>query len=442
MKLPGERERIRQRLLFLVLLFFFALAASAFAASAFAAPAFAAPMHMDVRAQNAQEQPRHMDLRVPRAQDAPERPRIGVLTMQPGEIFFERFGHNAVVVQEPGGEATSYNYGFFDPAEADFIGRFIRGDMRYRLVALPVEQDLVYYRESGRGVSIQWLDLPDEDAQALADALAQNARPENAHYRYDYFLDNCSTRVRDAVDEALGGALRKQLDGRSRGSTFRSESLRLASPAPWMWLGFDIGLGPAADRPLPLWDEAFVPMRLAAALRDVRNAQGRPLVAEEIEVLPHRLAPEPEDLPRPWLGWTAGGVALALGMTWLGRRRPSVLAGVALPFWFVSGLIGVLSLFIWFGTAHRFGWANQNLLLLNPVAWLLLPGGWRALRGRDPGKAFRWVLLAICAAGSVALFMNWLSVQPQRNLHWIGLILPVHLAAAWVFWRRRPAPEH
>ena len=70
-------------------------------------------------------------------------PKVGVVTMQPGEIFWERFGHNALVVLDPEtGRATSYNFGFFDPGEPDFIGRFVRGDMRYRLVALPFQQDM------------------------------------------------------------------------------------------------------------------------------------------------------------------------------------------------------------------------------------------------------------------------------------------------------------
>src|SRR5690606_5275873 len=157
-------------------------------------------------------------------------PRVGVVTMQPGEIFWERFGHNALVVLDPDtGNATSYNFGFFDPGEPDFIARFVRGDMRYRLVALPFQQDMTIYRDEGGGGSLQWLDLEPDAARALADALAENARPENAHHRYDYFLDNCSTRVRDASDRAVGGALRKQIAGRSQGATYRSEAMRLAS---------------------------------------------------------------------------------------------------------------------------------------------------------------------------------------------------------------------
>src|SRR5690606_19096192 len=145
---------------------------------------------------------------------------------------------------------------------------------------------------------------------------AENAKPGNARYRYGYFLDNCSTRVRDALDDALGGLLSAQLQGRSRGNTYRGVAVRLASPTPWMWLGFDLGLGPAADRPSSRWDEAFVPMRLADALRDVRHPDGRPLVVAEEELLPHLLPPEPGEAPRRWWPWLLAGLALAGATAW------------------------------------------------------------------------------------------------------------------------------
>ena len=371
-------------------------------------------------------------------------PRIGVATMQPGEIFWERFGHNALVVVDPAsGEATSYNYGFFDPTEPDFVSRFIRGEPRYRLAALPFEQDMAIYRDEGRGVDIQWLDLDPDVARELADSLAVNALPENAHYGYDYFLDNCSTRVRDAIDGALGGALRRQMEGRSQGSTYRTEAVRLASPEPAMWLGFDIGLGPSADRPLSRWAEAFVPMRLAAALRETRLPDGRPLVASEQQILPHRLAPEPQTIPARWPRWALAGLLVAAGLAWLGARAPRAVAGIAALTWAVAGLAGALMLFIWFGTAHRFGWANHGLLLFNPLCWLLLPGSVSLLRGRVPGTWFRWLLWLVAALPLFALFAYWLSAMPQRHLHWIVLLWPVHLALAWTFGRhpRRAPPR-
>lgn len=359
-------------------------------------------------------------------------PRVGMMTMQPGQIFWERFGHDSIVVLDPvTGAAISYNFGFFDPTEPDFIARFVRGDMRYRLAAVPFEQDLALYREEGRGVDIQWLDLDDAQARATADALARNALPENAHYRYDYFKDNCSTRVRDVIDRALGGGLQRQALGRSQGLTWRDEALRLASPAPWMWLGFDLGLGPAADVPMSLWEQAFVPGHLSRMVSEARQADGAPLVRVREPLLPHMIEPDPLASPvRPWL-WAAWGVALAALVLWLGPRRPRAVVAAALPLWILGGALGALMLFLWLGTQHVMGWANHNLFLLNPLAWLALPGAWRILRGRAPGRFFSWVLAASAGLAAVGLFAHWLPAQPQANTHWIVALLPVHAALAW-----------
>lgn len=363
-------------------------------------------------------------------------PRVGVVTMQPGEVFFERFGHDAIVVVDPvTGQATSYNFGFFDPGEPDFVPRFARGEMMYYLVALPLEEDLQQYRAVGRGVSIQWLDLPPDQARALADGLAIRSQPENARYHYDYFVANCATMVRDTLDRAMGGALKSQLAGRSRGNTFRSEAVRLASPAPWMWLGFDLGLGPYADRPLSRWEEAFVPMRLANSLTQVHNSAGRPLVQSTQVLLPHRIAPEPAEQQRHWWPWLLTGLIVAAGVLALGRRQ-RVLAALALPYWLLCAIGGGLLVYLWGFTAHQSAWANRNLLLVNPLCVLLLIGGIAVLRGRRPGRWFdvlRWV---VAAAALLALLIHWLSFQAQDNLQWVLLLLPIHAALAIALRRR------
>ena len=362
-------------------------------------------------------------------------PRIGVVTMAPGEVFFERFGHNAVVVADDAtGAVTAYNFGYFDPAEPDFVAGFVRGEMMYHLVALPLEQDLSYYREVGRGVTLQWLDLRPEQAQKVATALAENAKPENARYRYDYFTDNCATRVRDAVDLALGGALKPQLSARSRGNTFRSESVRLASPATWMWLGFDLGLGPNADKPLSRWEEGFVPMRLADSLREAKNSDGRPLVQEEIRLLPHRIAPEPAEKPRLWWPWLLGGLAVAAAIIAFGRKHPRLLGAFALPLWLLCGIGGALLVYLWGFSAHSAAWANHNLLLLNPLCLLLLPATIALLRQREPDKFSRGLIGAVAIGAFIVWFMHWLPFvfAWQDNRAWIALLLPVHAAIAYV----------
>ncbi len=364
-------------------------------------------------------------------------PRIGVMTMQPGEVFWERFGHDAVVVDDPSrGEAVSYNFGFFDPTEPGFVGNFVAGRMRYALVALPLREDLATYRDEGRGVRIQWLDLAPAQAQSIADALEHNARPENSRYRYDYFRDNCATRVRDAIDRGLGGLLHERLAASSLGDTYRSEATRLASPAHWMWLGFEIGLGPNADVPLSRWDDSFVPMRFADNLRGIRLADGRPLVAAEEQLLPHRIAPEPGDPSNAWWPYALAGLALAALILVTAKRRPRLLAACAIPFWLSCGLVGALLLYLWLGTEHWAAWANHNLLLLDPLCLLLLPGGWTLLRGRKPGPSFAWMLLAVALLALGALALAWLQVRTQQNMRWIVLLLPIHLALLAALRRR------
>ena len=367
-------------------------------------------------------------------------PRIGIMVMEPGEIFWERFGHDSVLVVDPRtGEAISYNFGFFDPSDPDFISRFVYGDMRYRLAAVPYADDLVLYREEGRGVGVRWLDLDSAQASAIAAALAENAKPENAFYRYDYFKDNCSTRVRDAIDRALAGGLQKQVVGRSQGLSWRDEALRLASPAPWMWLGFDIGLGPAADQPMTLWEQAFVPRRLSNILSEAKNSEGQPLVREDQEILPHRIAPDPQAQQLRWWLWGLCGIAIGIGIAWLGRRDigARALGAVLLPFWLIAGAVGSLLLFLWFGTAHVMAWSNHNLFLLNPLALLALPGAWRLLRGRAPGRWAARIATAIALVAAAGLLVRWVSAQPQANLHWIALLLPIHAAVAWTFRSRQ-----
>lgn len=365
---------------------------------------------------------------------------VSLLTIGPGELFFERFGHNAIVVRDAaGGDAVAYNYGIFDFAEGDFLANFLRGRMRYRIAAADLADDLAMYRSERREIVEQRLDLSQEQAAALAEYLEWNARPENALYRYDYFVANCSTRVRDALDRALGGALHAQAEGRSRGYTYRLDALRLMSPERWLMLLIDLGLGPYADQRLDYWQESFVPETLRHVVGEMRlvGADGGdgPLVANErvvavgeIEVPPVL----PPDLRWPLFILGACGGALLL---WLANRRATAtrvpLALLALAFELFCGLGGLALLFLWFGSDHVAAWRNENLLLLNPLCLLLLPPWIGALRARRrPRAAARWIAWTVVLGAAFALFSKILPWFVQANLHWILLFLPLHFALA------------
>jgi ribosome modulation factor len=280
---------------------------------------------------------------------------------------------------------------------------------------------------------MQWLDLDPAQARELANALAVNARPENMFYRYDYYRDNCSTRVRDALDRALGGGLKAQLSGRSQGNTWRSESVRLAWPAKWMAFGFHLGLAGSADRPLSRWEESFIPMRLRDALREVKRADGKPLVAAEQVLLPHRISQPPAETPRWRVPALFIGLAAGLLLAWIGRRHPRALAAFALPFWTVCSLLGLVMAYLWIGSEHMAAHGNENLLLLSPLCLFLLPGGWSTLRGRATSSRFRRLLWLVAASAAIAGFLKFLPFRPQQNVEWVLLLLPIHLALARSF---------
>jgi len=358
-------------------------------------------------------------------------PRIALVTMGPGETYWERFGHNAILVAPAdGSEPTLYNYGYFDFDEPGFLLRFARGDMRYQLLALPLGQDLAYYREVGRGVDLLWLDIAPQRAQQLAEFLAWNARPENAGYRYDYFTDNCSTQVRDALDVALGGVLKQQLSGRSHGLSYRDEALRLGAPVAWMGLGIHLGMGPFGDRPLSLWGEAFVPMRLRDALREVVNADGQPVIVAEQTLQVARLPPEPLEPPRWRSGFLALGLTLAAAFAGLRQWRPRAAAVLAVGWWGLLGLVGLGLAALWGLTSHVAAYGNENLLLFNPLCPLLLPGAVALARGREPGRGFYRALWLVAALAGVAVFLKFLPFRVQSNGDWIALVLPLQALLA------------
>jgi Domain of unknown function (DUF4105) len=367
------------------------------------------------------------------AQEASAEPilRAGVMTMEPGEVFWARFGHDAIVIENTQtGDAISFNFGFFDMNEPGFFNNFLNGLMQYRLVALPIEEDLQSYRESGRGVSMQWLNLDQAQIRQLYAALSENAKPENARYTYDYYKANCSTRVRDSLDIILNGQLKAQLSGRSFGNTYRSESVRLAWPAKWMALGFHLGLGPAADAPLSRWDEAFIPMRLRDSLRLIKLNNGQALVASELLLLPHQLSNPPSEMPQWKKTAFFLGLGLALAIIFLAKRARRLLASMAGLFWLLSGLLGCLILFVWFGSAHWAGYQNANMLLLSPIALALLPDALRLLRNKKPSRWFNTLLWLLAASAAVAGFLQFLPFLSQQQLEWVLILLPVHLALA------------
>ena len=133
--------------------------------------------------------------------------RISLLTCGTGDEIYSLFGHTALRVEDrTTGRDVVYHYGVFDFDTPNFALKFALGETDYQMGMTSYKRFLSEYAWLGRSVEQQVLDLTPEEARRLADRLAENYRPENRVYRYSYFYDNCATRPRDQVEQAVEGA--------------------------------------------------------------------------------------------------------------------------------------------------------------------------------------------------------------------------------------------
>ncbi|MBB3229040.1 hypothetical protein FHW69_003689 [Luteibacter sp. Sphag1AF] len=368
---------------------------------------------------------------------------VSLLTYGPGAIYWERFGHDAIEVKDTvSGEAVAFNYGVFDFDESGFILNFARGRMSYRMDAEPTASDVSFYSGEGRKVTHQRLNLSNEQKEKLRRFLIWNIQPENARYNYDYYADNCTTRVRDALNDALDGVLDTQLRARSGGMTYREQTARLMSNAPALMLAMDLGLGPYADQPMDAWKESFLPMVLENEIRTITLPNGQPLVSDEATLAPNRLEAPPERAPNLIWPLLAAGLVIAalLLIPAFTRARAArvifVIAGTL--FTVFTGLAGLIMILLWSATLHHSAWANANLLLYQPLALLLLPAIWRMRRGDGHVGSFaRRVLIVCVGAAIVGLLAHLIPGFLQRNMPWIAFALPGWIAL-YIAMRRQP----
>ncbi|HEX2081644.1 MAG TPA: DUF4105 domain-containing protein [Longimicrobium sp.] len=382
------------------------------------------------------------------AQGPPTLPDTGLsvvlLTMGQGDMVWEKFGHNALWVHDPAaGTDRVYNYGVFDFNSPGYWNRFVKGNWLYELGVFTIDQTVYQYQYFNRAVDAQLLNLAPAQKRQLQAFLETNALPQNRQYRYDYYRDNCSTRVRDALDRALGGTLRAATADSLTGTTYRWHSERLIAGDPASYVGLAGGLGPRADRRITAWEEMFLPFKVQEQVRRIRvaDAAGRqvPLVAREWTIIPAVGRPAPLATPPRWTPWfLVAGVLIGAALVLLARAAPrgalarfgfSAIGALWLLF---AGTAGLILVGLWAFTDHQIAYRNENLLQLSPLALPLVLLAPCVAYGARWAARPAWVLTAAVAVLSLLGFViQLLPGLDQRNAQIIALALPINLALAW-----------
>jgi hypothetical protein len=357
-------------------------------------------------------------------------PEAWLLTYGPGTVYWQRFGHNSIWIRDRGrGLDHTFNFGFFDFDQPGFLRRFVQGRMLYFGAASDPLAEMQEYREAGRTIRAQRLELTADQVSVLENYLVNEVQPENREYLYDYFYANCSTRVRDALDLALDGALSAATTSQPGKLTIRRHVNRLSWPDPWLFLGLQTALGAPIDALANRWEEAFIPGQLADIFANLTLENGRPAVVETLYEGQPVVAAEPAAGPVWWryliIGTVPAGLLLLVAMR-LTATRAARLTALAWPL--LAGAGGWFLAYMWLATNHAAAANNWSLLVLNP---LLLPAALLAFR-QQANAAMR-ALMALLAAGWVVGLGSWLLLPAAHdNPSLLALSLPLVAVSLWL----------
>ncbi len=298
-----------------------------------------------------------------------------MLTCSPGDELYSVFGHSAIRVNDPLRELDwVFNYGTFDFSDPNFYTNFVKGRLNYILSVSEYRHFEQEYKREGRYIWEQDLNITQQEKQYLFDSLLINYQPENRYYLYDFFYDNCATRIRDIFVEAIDREIIFDYDVLEKGQSFRELLMPYLTEKPWARLGINLALGLPSDKTATPWDYMFLPDHMMELFEHARFRSGETLS----DFTPgSRQILEGEELPRAFLRhaplWVF--IIVLMGTIILSHFN---LQSKKFTWWFdmvlfgSAGLLGLLIIFLWFFTDHQVTAWNLNILWAHPLHLLIV----------------------------------------------------------------------
>ncbi|GAB3638334.1 hypothetical protein GCM10027422_39240 [Hymenobacter arcticus] len=341
---------------------------------------------------------------------------VSVLTCAPGTETYALFGHSALRITDPlRGLDRVYNYGTFDFETPHFYWRFLRGDLRYFLSVDSFANFLTTYQQENRLVSEQVLRLQPWETQRLYAYLEATRHSAARFYRYQFFADNCTTRIWQAIQASVETPIQVDSTYATPARTYRQLLAPYLAPAPWVNLGMNLGLGWPADRATTFRQQLFLPVALEQALQHTRRGQ-RPFARPSQPLFFAQAMPSS---PPSW--WAPAHCVLGIGLLLLlAQGLPSRFDLIRRSLRFAllasTGLVGCLLLGLMLFSLHAPVQLNYQVL------WLLPSHIGLALAR----PARRWHWYAGVAAGLLVLsgLFGWV-VYYAHLLPVVGLVLTV-----------------
>jgi hypothetical protein len=290
-----------------------------------------------------------------------EKAEISIVTAGSGSVLYEAFGHSAIRIKDnEKGFDVVYNYGIFDFNAPNFYTNFVKGKLLYQLGRYDFKYFLYSYDKDKRWVKQQILNLNQKEKQAYFNFLENNTKPENKSYLYDPFFDNCATKLRDITQSVLKEKVTFYDNHLEKGLSFRTLMNRELHYNSWGSLGINIALGSKLDAIADPLQYMYLPDYVLAGFKNGKNGNTT-LVLKEETLINHKPIVVKSVFFNPYLIISILSL-LGIFITYKDFRNNKRTKVVDFLSFFISGILGVLIVFLWFFTNHSTTPNNFNFL--------------------------------------------------------------------------------
>lgn len=304
------------------------------------------------------------------AQQLSNTAEVSVITVEAGEALNDTWGHSAIRIKDRKlGFDIVYNYGTYDFNTPNFYTKFMQGKLLFDLGVNKFPDFLRHYKRQNRGVIEQVLDLTQAQKQAYFDYLQNNAKPENSKYLYEFFFDNCATKIRVVNTEILNKEVTYHDELFNDDVTFRDLIYQKLDNHPWGKFGIDIALGSVIDRKATPKEFTFLPSYIFENFKHAQiNKDGKvlPLVKQTNFLYKQRETVIKNSIITPLLMFSLLAL-LVLFLTYRDFKYKIQNRHLDFIILLVTGLVGLLVVLLWFATDHSATKNNYNIF------WAFLP---------------------------------------------------------------------
>lgn len=347
---------------------------------------------------------------------------VTVITVGPGTYLNDAFGHNAIRIKDDSLKLDiAFNYGVYDFQAPNFYSKFAQGKLNYLIGADYFKDFLRQYSSQNRTVREQVLNLNVEEKQRMYDFLVDNYKPENRYYLYDYFYDNCATKIRDVTQEITQKDIQFNNPEGFETKSFRELIHDHVDRNSWGSFGIDLALGSVIDREATAYQHMYLPEYIYRFFDTATYENGESLVTLSRTLYEKK----DEEVSTAFIYsplFVFGLIALMiLWVTFSDLKKNKRTIWLDLILFGFTSLIGLFLLALWFGTDHSAAAFNYNLLWAFPLNIIVL---FQLFKKSIKGWVIKYLKLLVILM--VLLTLHWLiGVQVFA----IGLI-PLLLALA------------